>query len=90
MLERKRLLKVKEQLDREGQRIFIYEQPKSGDLFTVADPALQLDQLQEVQSLVADLLEHGLNEEGEINYPPPPEPEAEGDSRFRAGRKSRI
>jgi len=27
MLERKRLLKVKEQLVRDGQRVFIYEQP---------------------------------------------------------------
>src|ERR1043166_2493192 len=28
MLERKRLLKVKEQIHREGRRIFVYEQPK--------------------------------------------------------------
>ncbi|MDQ6632848.1 MAG: hypothetical protein M3Y82_14010 [Verrucomicrobiota bacterium] len=61
MLERKRLLKIKEQLHRDGQRIFIYEQPKTGDLFTIADPDLQLDQLDEVQRDVAQLLEHGLN-----------------------------
>jgi len=61
MLERKRLLKVKEQIKRDGQRIFIYEHPKSGDLFTIADPNLQLNQLEEVQRDVANLLENGLN-----------------------------
>ena len=67
MLERKRLLKVKEQLRRDGQRIFIYEQPATGDLFTIIDPNLQLNQLEQVQHDVAALLEHGLN-------PPVPEP----------------
>jgi hypothetical protein len=61
MLERKRLLKVKEQLMREGQRVFIYEQPATGDAFTIIDPALQLNQLEQVQRDVAALLEHGLN-----------------------------
>lgn len=60
MLERKRLLRVKEQFRREGRRIFLYEQPKTGDLFTITDPDLQLDQLETVQRDVADLLEHGL------------------------------
>jgi hypothetical protein len=61
MLERKRLLKVKEQVMREGQRVFIYEQPKTGDIFTIADPSLQLNQLEEVQRQVAELLEHGFD-----------------------------
>jgi hypothetical protein len=61
MLERKRLLKVKEQIVHEGQRVFIYEQPRTGDVFTIADPNLRLDQLEEVQRDVAMLLEHGLN-----------------------------
>ena len=61
MLERKRILKVKEQLTRDGQRVFIYEQPKTGDIFTIVDPDLRLDQLEEVQRDVAQLLEHGLN-----------------------------
>jgi len=61
MLERKRLLKIKEQLKRDGQRIFVYEQPKTGDVFTITDPNLQLNQLDEVQRDVAQLLEHGLN-----------------------------
>ena len=61
MLERKRVLKVKEQVLRNGKRTFIYEQPKTGDVFTITDPGLRLDQLEEVQRDVAALLEHGLN-----------------------------
>ena len=71
MLERKRILKVKEQLKRDGQRIFIYEHPKTGDVFTIADPNLRLDQLEVVQRDVAALLEHGLN-------PPAPQAAAGG------------
>jgi hypothetical protein len=70
MLERKRILKVKEQIVREGQRIFIYEQPKTGDVFTIADPNLRLDQLEQVQRDVAGLLEHGLNPPGDATAPP--------------------
>ncbi len=66
MLERKRLLKVKEQIVHDGKRVFIYEQPGTGDVFTITDPALQLNQLEQVQHDVAALLEHGLN-------PPPVE-----------------
>jgi hypothetical protein len=66
MLERKRILKVKEQLVREGKRVFIYEQPGTGEIFTIADPNLHLDQLEAVQRDVAQLLERGLN--------PPPVP----------------
>jgi len=61
MLERKRVLKVKEQIVRDGKRVFIYEQPKTGDVFTIADPHLRLDQLEAVQRDVAALLEHGLS-----------------------------
>lgn len=64
MLERKRLLKVKEQITRDDKRVFIYEQPKTGDLFTIVDPNLQLNQLEAVQHDVAALLEHGLNPPG--------------------------
>ena len=46
---------------RDGRRVFIYEQPGTGDLFTIIDPALQLNQLEEVQRDVAALLEYGLN-----------------------------
>ena len=68
MLERKRLLKVKEQIRTEGRRVFLYEQPETGDLFSIPDPQLQLNQLEQVQRDVAHLLEHGL--------PAPPAPEA--------------
>ena len=61
MLERKRLLKVKEEVVREGQRVFVYEQPKTGDIFTIVDPNLQLNELEAVQREVASLLVHGLN-----------------------------
>ena len=64
MLERKRILKVKEQFQRDGQRIFVYEQPRTGDIFTIPDPGLQLNQLEAVQRDVAALLEHGLNPPG--------------------------
>jgi hypothetical protein len=60
MLERKRILKVKEQVKREGKRVFVYEHAKSGDVFTIADPNLHLSQLEQVQHDVAHLLEHGL------------------------------
>jgi len=61
MLERKRVLKVKEQIVTAGKRVFVYEQPGTGDVFTIADPDLKLDQLEAVQRDVAALLEHGLN-----------------------------
>ena len=61
MLERKRLLKVKEHIQREGKRVFVYEHPKTGDIFTIVDPDLHLNQLEAVQRDVAQLLEHGLN-----------------------------
>lgn len=60
MLERKRVLKVKDQVVTEGRRVFIYEHPGTGDVFTVPDPNLRLDQLDEVQRSVAHLLEHGV------------------------------
>ena len=69
MLERKRVLKVKDQTQRDGQRVFIYEHPKTGDLFTITDPNLRLDQLDEVQRDVAQLLEHGLNPTAETQPP---------------------
>ncbi|HTB82274.1 MAG TPA: hypothetical protein VK742_01345 [Candidatus Sulfotelmatobacter sp.] len=69
MLERKRILKVKEQIKSEGRRVFIYEQPRTGDIFTIADPDLHLSQLEQVQHDVAQLLEHGLNPPAESPAP---------------------
>jgi hypothetical protein len=60
MLERKRILKVKSQLREGPRRIFVYEHGASGDIFTISDPDLQLDQLEKVQHEVSSLLEHGL------------------------------
>jgi hypothetical protein len=74
MLERKRLLKVKDQLRQQGRRLFVYEQPRTGDVFTVLDPELGLDQLDEVQRDVADLLEHGLPGSADREPPPAPQP----------------
>lgn len=64
MLERKRILKVRGQTTEGGRRIFIYEHSKTGDVFTILDPDLQLNQLEEVQREVAQLLEHGFNGNG--------------------------
>ena len=61
MLERKRLLKVQSQMFRDGQREFIYEHPKTGDLFSIVDPNVELGQIDELQREVAHLLEHGLH-----------------------------
>jgi len=80
MLERKRLLKIKEQFKRDGQRVFVYEHPKTGDIFTIADPDLHLNQLEAVQRDVAQLLEHGLNPPpiaGENPVPPPSQTSAD-------------
>ncbi len=60
MLERKRLLKVKEQLVRDGRRVFVYEQPSTGDVFTIIDPGLKLDEWEQVHQEVTHLLEHGI------------------------------
>lgn len=63
MLERKKLLKVKKELNENGKRIFVYEHAKTGDIFTIADPNLDFDKLSEVQNKVAHLLEHGIEEQ---------------------------
>lgn len=59
MLERKRILKVKDQLHHEGRRIFVYEHARSGDVFTITDPELRLDQLEDVQRDIARILDPG-------------------------------
>lgn len=84
MLERKRILRTQARSTDNGRQIIHYEQAKSGDLFSVVDPALQLDQLEDVQRQVSELLEHGLpgaepakaqsapEEAGETPAAPPP------------------
>ncbi|HEY6169898.1 MAG TPA: hypothetical protein VI454_17800 [Verrucomicrobiae bacterium] len=61
MLERKRLLKVRDQLQQDGKRVFVYEHAGNGDVFTIVDPELQLHQLEAVQREVGELMAHGLN-----------------------------
>ena len=62
MLERKRVIKNKDQVRNEdGGRMLIYEHTKTGDVFTILDPALKLTELGDVQARVTELLEHGLN-----------------------------
>ncbi len=78
MLERKRLLKVKAQTCENGRRLLIYEHVRTGEVFTVPDPELRLDQLESVQRQVAVLLERGMPVEGATatapeGAAPPPE-----------------
>lgn len=61
MLERKRVLKVREEAVREGSRVFVYEHGKSGDVFVVHDPGLKLTELAAVQRDVAELLRRGVD-----------------------------
>ncbi len=83
MLERKRLLKVKDQVQQDGRRVFLYEQPGTGDVFAIADPDLRLGQLEEVQRDVAQLLEQGLN--SSPNSAPPAAPASGPDSEAKRG-----
>lgn len=73
MLERKRLLKSKGQVKEGDRRVLIYEQAKTGDVFMIVDPCLQLNQLESVQRDILQLLEHGL--EGAAESVPPTAPE---------------
>jgi len=64
MLERKRVLKqVKTESRDAGNRVLIYEQGSTGDVFIVPDPQLRLDELESVQNEVAELL-RGAAENG--------------------------
>jgi len=56
MLERKRVLKQIKTEHAEKGRLLIYEHGASGDVFIVPDPGLRLDELENVQSEVAQLL----------------------------------
>ena len=75
MLERKRILKVQSDFEEEGRRVFVYEHPKTGDMFTIADPQLNLDDMEKVQQEVALLMEYGLE-----GPPQEDEDDAEGEA----------
>ena len=63
MLERKRILKHRDTVvEADGRELLVYEHAQTGESFTIPDPKLRLDQLQEVQQQVADLL--GPKEDG--------------------------
>jgi hypothetical protein len=56
MLERKRVLRVKDQLREAGVRRFVYEHAATGEVFTIVDPDLRLDQLDAVHREVESLI----------------------------------
>jgi hypothetical protein len=56
MLERKRVLKQVKTEQAEGRPVLIYEHAKTGDVFIVPDVRLRLDELEQVQSEVAQQL----------------------------------
>ena len=72
MLERKRRLRptdIRTEPGPGGRRLLFYEHRETGETFVVVDPGLRLDQLEEVQRMVADLLRPPASS------PPPPVPE---------------
>ena len=57
MLERKRILVERDVQRRDdGTKIRIYEHKQTGEIFTIPDPELRLDQIGEVQQQVNELL----------------------------------
>jgi len=57
MLERKRVLKHRDTVtDDQGRELLVYEHGATGESFTLPDPHLRLDQLEDVQRQVAELL----------------------------------
>ena len=60
MLERKRVLKQVKTENTENGRVLIYEHRENGDVFIVRDPGLKLDELEHVQTEVANLLRAGV------------------------------
>ncbi len=57
MLERKKILKQIQSENGDDGRVLIYEHAKTGDVFVVPDPQLHLDELEPVQTEVAQLLQ---------------------------------
>lgn len=57
MLERKRLLKHRDTThEADGRELLVYEHALTGESFTIPDPKLRLDELEQIQRQVADLL----------------------------------
>lgn len=75
MLERKRILVERDvELLDNGQRRRIYEHRRTGDVFTILDPRLHLDDLERVQAEVARLLDGAPVEAGAAPSAAPPSP----------------
>ncbi len=75
MLERKRVFKMKAQTTQDGQRQIVYEHIKTGDVFSVVDPNLQLKQLEDVQRQVSTLMEEGFGDASHKVAEPAPQAE---------------
>ncbi|HUJ09084.1 MAG TPA: hypothetical protein VL171_03595 [Verrucomicrobiae bacterium] len=57
MLERKKILKHRGTVhEKNGGELLVYEHTRSGESFTIPDPHLRLDQLEQVQREVSELL----------------------------------
>jgi len=82
MLERKKILKPLEAKESETGRLLIYEHAKTGEIFLIPDPMLQLDQVEAVQEEVGALL--GIPPRPaaaeSANPPTPAEASASGDA----------
>ncbi len=62
MLERKKILRHRDTVRQEnGMDLLVYEHARTGESFTIPDPRLRLDQLQEVQAQVVALLQPAPN-----------------------------
>jgi hypothetical protein len=58
MLERKKILKHRDTIrDDKGGELLVYEHARTGESFTLPDPHLRLDQLEDVRRQVAELLQ---------------------------------
>jgi hypothetical protein len=74
MLERKRVLKVRDQLREGGVRRFVYEHALTGEVFTITDPDLRLDQLDAVHREVESLIHPPAAAPAQAPAETPPQP----------------
>lgn len=61
MLERKRILKIRDTIQKKDKRIFVYEHNKSGDVFTIDDVKLSNQEWLDVHNQVTGLMTLGLD-----------------------------
>jgi len=81
MLERKKMLVERDRKkDDEGNITLVFEYRKTGEVFLVPDPQLQLDQLGHVQREVSQLLGGGGSTEGPESGPSNSPPDEESDA----------